>query len=286
MSTAATKLRKEFVFLKYGAEQCNDQTSFTVHQDAFWSYCGPLLVSSPSNQEPRLPSNFYDFEAETCIGTILPQFVPFLDFINAFLFASGLGHYFLTIRATTLTHEFDRPRWHTDELFFSKLPDGAIPGTRLGAKSRSKASKQSQTASGTNWKICTTLRGPPTLFIPLERQSSARTQQNLIRKAASTDHSCTSIRCVGCASAADVVREKLASQLSGFGATAAMPGECALFKVGRDSGAIHSEPCMSEESGGRIFVNVIPGTKEELEGLMEKWGMEFPRQWWLRGHAY
>jgi hypothetical protein len=30
---------------------------------------------------------------------------------------------------------------------------------------------------------------------------------------------------------------------------------------------------------GRVFVNVVPGTEEQLRGLMSRWGMEFPRAW-------
>jgi hypothetical protein len=29
----------------------------------------------------------------------------------------------------------------------------------------------------------------------------------------------------------------------------------------------------------RIFVNVVPGSDEELKGLLAKWGLEWPRAW-------
>jgi hypothetical protein len=50
----------------------------------------------------------------------------------------------------------------------------------------------------------------------------------------------------------------------------------AFFRLGDDEGAVHSEPVCDTD---RIFVNVIPGTEEELTSLMARWGMEFPRAW-------
>ncbi|KAF4466937.1 hypothetical protein FALBO_6205 [Fusarium albosuccineum] len=279
MAATTEAFEKDFSFLKYGhAGSPDDQEAVTVKRTAYWSYCGPLLDSSSSPDS--LPANFYEFSAATFTGPVHSRLLPFLSYINALLLSKGLSHYMLTVRATTPTHEFDRPRWHTDELFFSDLTKGNLPGTRLGLKSQYANGERN---SGTNWKICTTLLGPSTMFIPLDRQSSARKRQESARKAASTEHDCLSIRCVGCASAADAVREELASALKPFGFEAAMEGECSVFRVGRDAGAVHSEPCMSEEEHGRIFVNVVPGTEEELKSLTSKWGMEFPRQWWVGG---
>ncbi|KAK7423692.1 hypothetical protein QQX98_000882 [Neonectria punicea] len=271
-------LRKEFAFLKYSpAAQTAKEPKITVNHNAYWSYCGPLLST---DADSPLPANFHDFAETTFSSPILPRLLPFLDFVNGILRASGLSHYLLTIRATTPTHEFDRPRWHTDELFFSDLARGDLPGIGMGQKSQYGGKKEFREAPGTNWKICTTLLGPPTLFIPLEHQSTTRQKQHKARQAASTDHACLSIRCVGCASSAESVRDDLATNLAQFGAKAARPGECAMFRVGRESGAMHSEPCMSSAQHGRIFINVVPGTEEELRGMMGKWGMEFPRQWW------
>ncbi|KAF7544098.1 hypothetical protein G7Z17_g10216 [Cylindrodendrum hubeiense] len=281
----ADALRQEFSFLSYSPHQDAIQEQITVKRTAHWSYCGPLLRPSPSDPDLPLPPNFYDFAAATFTGPLLPRLLPFLEFVNAVLEASGLGHYLLTVRATTPTHEFDRPRWHTDELFFSDLTRGNLPGTRLGLKSHYERKNSPHADLGTNWKICTTLLGPSTLFIPLEHQSSTRETQRNAREAASTDHVCLSIRCVGCSSAADSVREELATSLAQFNVKAAAAGECALFRVGRESGAMHSEPCMSESPQGRVFINVVPGTEEELSGTMKKWGMEFPRQWWIGGYA-
>jgi len=283
-SDARESFNKDFAFLKYGRSPPDEKhPALSVNGNAFWSYCGPLIDPAASKDpESSLPANFFDFTTETFTGPLLCRLVPFLAFIKTLLLSRGLHHYLLTVRASIPTHEFDRPRWHSDELFFTTNNDGVLPGTRIGVKSEQKNRKRSDDTSGTNWKICTTLLGPSTMFVPLRHQASARTKQEAARLAASTDHTCLSIRCVGCASAADAVRHELDQTLAQFSHEAAEPGECAVFKVGRDSGAIHSEPCMSEGTDGRIFVNVIPGTEDELKSLLERWGMEFPRQWWIQ----
>ena len=266
--------REAFVFRRYRTAD-DEPLNATVNHDSTWSHCGPLLDSS------SLPGSLHEFAAATFTGSVLPSISAFLEFVNALLVASGLEHYLFTIRATTPTPEFDQPRWHTDDAFFS---GGILAGTRLGHDSRHEPGRSAAASPETNWKICTVLLGPPTLFIPLEHQPRAREKQRLIQKAASTDHTCVSIRCVGCASAADIVREKLATALAHSAIETAKPGECALFRVGRDSGAVHSEPSMSGSERGRIFVNVVPGTQEELRRLAGRWGMEFPRQWWVGSH--
>uniref|UniRef100_A0A8H7NEN3 Uncharacterized protein n=1 Tax=Bionectria ochroleuca TaxID=29856 RepID=A0A8H7NEN3_BIOOC len=272
----------EYTFLEYSPEQKQqqrqhqqDSEQINVKHDASWSYCGPLL-----NSGLGMPTTFDEFARATFTGPVLPKLLPFLDFVNAFLASNGLHHYFLTVRATTPTHEFDHPRWHTDDLFFANLTGGYLPGSRLGGNGQENRPADPRIA-GTDWKICTTLQGPATLFIPHRHQSLARETQRRAQEAASTDHQCLSIRCVGCASAADQVREELDAKLASCGVEAAMSGECTFFRVGRDDGAIHSEPVMSNEQCGRVFVNVVPGTEQELRLLIGKWGMEFPREWWV-----
>ena len=220
-----------------------------------------------------------------------------LSFINSFLLASGLKHYLLTIRTIKPNHEFDKRRWHTDELFFGELnEDGRakFPGRRSGfnvpmsdeSDYSDSSTDQESPASQTNWKICTALLGPQTLFIPLAHQNLAREVQLQAQRDSSTPHSCVSIRCVGCAAAADSVRENLGEKLREIAPATAGDGECSFFRLGREIGAVHSEPCMSGEGieRGRVFVNVVPGREEELKGMMWKWGMdveEFPRAWWI-----
>lgn len=276
-----------------------------VHHDAFWSYCGPLL-DDPSALPPATPwgtcSDYSDFECATFSTSILPRLLPLLAFANSYLSTRNLGHYLLTVRATsTPTAEYDRPRWHTDDLFFA-LPPSPHAKKRWSYR-QLLLPQQPQKHHMTDFKLCATLLGPPTLFIPLRHQAAARTAQRAAqREAARARHVCTSIRCAGCASAADAVRAELDAKLSELGTevqekeadvgeggrTPSRPARarCTVFRVGRDRGAVHSEPRISDlaGSGGRIFVNVVPGTEEELRGLMRRWGMpagEFPRQWWI-----
>ncbi|KAI7764548.1 hypothetical protein LZL87_003753 [Fusarium oxysporum] len=276
MTVVDTDFDWEFKFLKYLDDADQYQDSMTVKRSAYWCYCGPLLDSS-THPDFSLPNNFYDFENQVFTSSIRSSLIPFLSYINNLLVAKGFKDYFLTIRATTPTHEFDLPRWHTDELFFTK---DVLPGTRIGLKSQHQKYIKN---TGTDWKICTTLLGPSTLFIPASHQPAARKAQESARFSASTEHECISIRCVGCAAAADAVRDELATVLRPFGAEAAEMGECSVFKVGRELGAVHSEPCISEGDSGRVFINVVPGTEDELRVLMRKWGMQFPRQWWVGG---
>ncbi|KAI0435541.1 hypothetical protein F4803DRAFT_313026 [Xylaria telfairii] len=259
-----------FKFLEYGHHAKSPlaiDDGLCVTNNAFWSYCGPLLAKSED-----LPPNFYEWTSAALSGSLLPRLIPFLQFVNEVLREHGLDHYWLTIRATKATSEFDKPRWHTDDVFFSARGGGlrAIPREDDGDGTRDLQ---------TDWKLCTTLLGPSTMFIPTEYQAEARETQRATRKGLSTDHDCTSIRCIACAATSDAVRERLATQLEPMGAMQAIKGECAFFLIGQEKGAVHSEPCMS--GGDRIFVNVVPGREDELKNLMTKWGMVFPRSWWI-----
>ncbi|KAI0485779.1 hypothetical protein F4859DRAFT_394961 [Xylaria cf. heliscus] len=249
------------------------KSSFTTDNDlrvtnsAFWSYCGPLLAESED-----LPPNFHEWNSAALSGSLLTRLIPFLQFVNEVLREHGLDHYWLTIRATKATSEFDKPRWHTDDVFFSARGGGlrAIP-----REENTDGTLDLQT----DWKLCTTLLGPSTMFIPPEHQAEARKTQRDTRKSLATDHECTSIRCIACAATSDAVRERLATQLKPMGVVQATLGECAFFHIGQEKGAVHSEPRMS--GGDRIFINVVPGRKDELKSLTTKWGMSFPRSWWI-----
>lgn len=259
----------DFAFLTYQSKSSQNppEPELTVKREASWSYCGPLLANPES-----LPPNLQDWASAALAGAFLPALLPFLAFVNNFLAANGLDHYLLTIRATTANHLYDQPRWHTDDMFFSAGSGGLLSRA-------TKNDKKTPLDLETNWKMCTTLLGPPTMFIPQQGQPEARKIQRAVKKAFSNDHPCTSIRCGGCAMAAEAVRNDLAVKLANFGAQQAPPGTCCFFRIGQDTGAVHSEPRMSD--GGRIFVNVVPGKKSELGDLVSKWGMEFPRSWWI-----
>ncbi|KAJ8120115.1 hypothetical protein ONZ43_g3093 [Nemania bipapillata] len=259
-----------FQFLEYqppGTSSSIAGNDLHVTHNAFWSYCGPLLAEIED-----LPANFHEWASAALSGSLLSQLMPFLSFVNGVLREHQLGHYWLTIRATKATTEFDKPRWHTDDMFFSAGAGGLRATPRTDDRDRALDLQ-------TDWKLCTTLLGPSTMFIPAEFQAEARKKQQSTRKALTTSHDCISIRCIACAATSEAVREKLSTDLKPMGAMQATLGQCAFFRIGQEKGAMHSEPCMN--SGDRIFINVVPGQKDELEDLMGKWGMSFPRSWWI-----
>ncbi|KAI6093033.1 hypothetical protein F4821DRAFT_114929 [Hypoxylon rubiginosum] len=263
---------KSFQFLEYSPLGSTPESTHdvSVNKGSFWSYCGPLLTDAEA-----IPSSLHDWTSATLSDPLLPLLLPFLAFANDFIAENGLDHYWLTIRATKATAEFNKPRWHTDDLFFSRDTDQTSLKSSRGGLTKPKPSLD----LSTDWKLCTTLLGPPTVFIPAERQASARATLRATKRALATEHACSSIRCVGCAATADAVRERLSAELAPLGRVQASPGQCAFFRIGQERGAVHSEPCMGE--GDRVFVNVVPGTEKELEGLVRRWGMGFPRSWWV-----
>ncbi|KAI1412311.1 hypothetical protein F5Y13DRAFT_163299 [Hypoxylon sp. FL1857] len=270
-----------FEFLKYGLSDPPppEPESLSVKTDAFWSYCGPLLYTADD-----IPASLQDWTHTALSNSLLPLLLPFLTFVNDFIKANGLDHYWLTIRATKATTEYDRPRWHTDDLFFSRGGSGLrepLPPHKgkIHANLNLNPNPKPKLDLQTDWKLCATLLGPATMFIPSPYQASARATSRSTKRALTVDHTCTSLRCVGCAATADAVREQLTAQLAPLGLVQAGAGECSFFRIGPDRGAVHSEPCMSR--GDRIFVNVVPGRRDELAGLVAKWGMSFPRSWWI-----
>ncbi|KAI1445779.1 hypothetical protein F5Y02DRAFT_385319 [Annulohypoxylon stygium] len=281
-----------FEFLTYDpSASLNAPPDLSVKKDAFWSYCGPLLTS-----EDDLPSSLHDWTHAVLCGSLLPLLIPFLTYINEFIEAEGLDHYWLTIRATKATAKFDRPRWHTDDLFFSRggsglreppsSPSSSTHENSTKTKTKTKAKNQAtisppepQLDLQTSWKLCATLLGPSTLFIPSPHQALARQTSQRTKLALSTPHPCTSLRCVACAATSDSVRSSLVTSLLPLGLVQATPGQVAVFRIGSEDGAVHSEPALG--GGDRVFVNVVPGRRAELAGLVRKWGMSFPRSWWI-----
>lgn len=265
----------------------------TLNTSSSWTYCGPLLTLDSD----QLPSSFHTWAAATVSGQLLTPLISFLAFAHEFLLANDISHYWLTIRASQSTNDFDVPRWHTDDLFFSPrhrsrrlicLPNIGKTSTNQTKRKSEPSDKrlntpgaqiQSTNPNPTNWKLTTTLLGPGTLFISQATTPQARTIQRTTKdtvRAINPDHICLSVRCIGCAMAAESVRTKLASELGRFEIVQAGTGECVFFRVGEDSGAVHSEPV---SHGDRIFVNVVPGEEGDLRRLMGKWGMEYPRAW-------
>ncbi|KAJ5148702.1 hypothetical protein N7448_000280 [Penicillium atrosanguineum] len=274
------------------------ENSISLNTSSSWTYCGPLLTLDTN----RLPSSFHTWAEATVNGPFMGPLLSFLAFVHKFLKANNLSNYWLTIRASTGSGEFDVPRWHADDLFFSPAPEtrsrqrrsllsplysrdrtSQRPDSTFRQKKHLKSTEKVQVISATpnptNWKLTTTLLGPGTLFITPKKSPSARAiQRNAKRsvRAANPHHICLSVRCVGCAMAAESVRTHLAAELGQHGIVQARSGECVFFRVGEDEGAVHSEP-MSH--GDRIFVNIVPGHEADLKCLMAKWGMEYPRAW-------
>ncbi|KAJ5104779.1 hypothetical protein NUU61_002126 [Penicillium alfredii] len=337
-------LLPDFQLLSYSSQSDHPPPSIdpvTLNISSSWTYCGPLLSLDPCS----LPASFNTWAHATVKGSVLAPLCAFLGFVHEFLAANGLSHYWLTIRASQGSHEFDVPRWHTDDLFFSPPPSSSSSSSsqptrrrrtsrlasfslppqlsRWGLHSRSQhqqkyqehneyhhprpRQKQQQQQSEIenpsilpddpqflsttpaqiiapstnppNWKLATTLLGPGTLFMapgtgPLARNAQ-RTAKDAAR-AANPGHVCLSVCCVGCATAAESVRARLAAELGQQSIVQAQPGQCVFFRVGEDEGAVHSEP---RSHGDRIFVNVVPGHEGDLRAQMARWGMEFPRAW-------
>ncbi|KAI1175168.1 hypothetical protein F4777DRAFT_551556 [Nemania sp. FL0916] len=263
-----------FEFLRYSPQVKWPAADSELHvtHDAFWSYCGPLLSGSED-----LPPNFHEWTSAVLSSSLLPRLIPFLEFVNNVLRERGLDHYWLTIRATKATKEFDRPRWHTDDMFFSAR-GGGLRAVPRDDDNNDGDSKDRLLDLQTDWKLCASLLGPSTMFIPPEYQAEARKTQRAAREDLATDHECSSVRCIACAATSDAVREKLSTDLKPMGVAQAASDECAFFHIGQANGAVHSEPCMS--GGDRIFVNVVPGREDELRKLTTMWGMNFPRSWW------
>jgi hypothetical protein len=242
--------------------QTQDQNPLTIHAPSSWTYCGPLLHPSSTS----LPPSFHTWSTLTVSSpsALLQRLLPLLSWLHLFLEQTGIQHYWLTIRCTKSTHEYDTPRWHTDDNFFTYDP--SAPG--LGF---------SQTSANRCWKLCTTLLGPSTLFIKKNEdalrilRTTKQTNKEKMGK-----HTCTSIRCLGCSTYADSKRESLAESLSGAETEAPSLEEVAFFRLGEGEGAVHSEPKCDTD---RIFINVIPGKEEDLRALMGKWSIGFPRAW-------
>ncbi|KAJ5196924.1 hypothetical protein N7449_007403 [Penicillium cf. viridicatum] len=307
----------DFRFIPYPVEAKEllpPDEPITLNTSSSWTYCGPLLTLESCN----LPSSFNTWAEATLSGSILPSLFSFLAYVHDFLTKNNQSHYWLTIRASKGSDEFDTPRWHTDDLFFSPLKPpinhrresllspitNLLKSTWTGPTTNQDLSTSishsniqtnhhdhypehtpptaqipSTSPTPTNWKLTTTLLGPGTLFIPPATNHLARATQKAVKtaaRAADPNHMCVSVRCVGCAMAAESVRARLAVELGGHGTVQASAGECVFFRVGEDKGAVHSEP---RSHGDRVFVNVVPGHEADLRALMAKWGMEYPRAW-------
>ncbi|KAL2193834.1 hypothetical protein P885DRAFT_44462 [Corynascus similis CBS 632.67] len=255
-----------------------DLPPLTLSHSTTWTYCGPLLTLSDPPALADLPPTFSAWSAHTFssagspIPSLLPRLAPFLRAVQSFLRRHGIHHYWLTVRASKPTSDFDTPRWHTDDDFFDYPPRGDSSGN----ESRSGAS-----LDRCQWKLCGTLQGPGTLFAAegaRAREVLRRAKERARRAEAARPHVCTVVRCAACGRTSDAVREEAHAGLEGEKVAQTGNSEIAFFRIGAKDGAVHSEPRIDCD---RVFVNVVPGTEADLRGLMSRWGMEFPRSWTL-----
>ena len=246
---------------------------FKITHTSTWTYCGPLL--SPLD----LPRSLHTWSTATVSSppALLQRLLPLLTFLHGFLDQAGVQHYWLTLRATTPTKEYDVPRWHVDDDFFSPLSSRPVSEAEGTKSLKTRGGKQRARAG---WKLCTTLLGPSTLFLrEVENDTAlAKLRETKKKESAKHEHVCSSIRCVGCFDTGEAVRASLAIALADEETVYARYGEVAFFRVGVEEGAVHSEPKCDVD---RVFVNVVPGTEEDLRKLMKRFGMGFPRSWSL-----
>lgn len=290
------------------------EQAISVRISSSWTYCGPLLTLNPSS----LPTSFYTWAEATVNGSILSPLFSFLAFVHKFLSTNNLSHYWLTIRASKGSHDFDLPRWHTDDLFFSqaqlnKTPSDTVDlsprGRRLLAPRRSKPKSESdrmfpnlrlrtpdnrkrdQSSSAlplataatdapmTDWKIATTLLGPGTLFISPRTSTQARNIQKATKASVRAENEGHTCLSVRCVGCA-MASEKVRDRL----AEALKDHDIVQAKIGECTYIQTGEEggavhSEPESHGDRIFVNVIPGKETELMALARKWGLEYPRAW-------
>lgn len=252
-----------------------EEPSLVIKYNSTYTYCGPLL--SHSTVPPSLLS--WLTQTTTSPFVLLSRLIPLFTFLCEFLKHANVQHYWLTLRATVPTKEYDTPRWHVDDSFFSSTP--ALQSDGGGSKRRKqgwKGNKEKKADKG--WKLCTTLLGPNTLFLQSSSNPSALKTllETRSREGAKRDHVCSSIRCFGCFDTGEAVRRSLAIEFASEEVVQAKHGEIIFFRIGEEEGAVHSEPPCSVD---RVFVNVVPGTEKDLRKLMKRYGMEFPRAWSL-----
>ncbi|KAK6520566.1 hypothetical protein TWF506_000819 [Arthrobotrys conoides] len=288
----------DFKLLPYKLPQITSTTTETppssspppikILRTSSWTYCGPLLDfplskndDDDESDDSSLPPSYHTWHRATIRGEPLIKLLkPFLLFAHEFIKSNGLKHYWITIRASLPTNDFNTPRWHVDDDFFDRGSAANLNNSNSNHHHTNHTSNNTK-ITRTQWKLATTLLGPGTMFAT--NTTSARQTLKAVKQAVKTSspsHTCTSVICLGCANLAECVRKALADELKHVEVVQSKDGECCFFKVGDGIGAVHSEPRM--DGGERVFVNIVPGREEELREVMGKWGMEeWPRAWCL-----
>ena len=151
--------------------------------------------------------------------------------------ASGKETAWVALRPSIPNSEFDLPRWHHDGYYYGP--------------------REIQ-----QYKFALVLKGPSTLFCKLshdEKNAFDILKKKEIQKIVQ-DENGKIIKFEEDMSN----RQALATMIRDFQApiTIANPYQGAVFVVGGNNGAIHSEPPISEN---RLFLSILPGSKSQIE---------------------
>jgi hypothetical protein len=152
--------------------------------------------------------------------------------------------------------EFDIPRWHTDASYYGRKFEDGSPIAPTGRQ----------------YKAAVTLIGPATLFYKLPSEQRAEFNQAFFEICKESPR----------LQLEKPFRKKVDGMLNDKSKIESpSPGQGALFAAGcRETSAVHSEPKIT---GKRLFLNIITGSKEEinetkpkpqLEGTEQKYAMK------------
>lgn len=167
--------------------------------------------------------------------------------IHNLSFAAKKGSACVFMKSALPNDLFDMPRWHIDGRFFSLKSDSL------------------------QYKIVTTLKGDSTLFYPVD--DKAREEFNAIHtnNLNSIRNQDGSVEYEKLLRVSEENRKVLASKLDLANAISNQEGQAAIFVVGSDFAAIHSEPAIKSP---RLFLSILPATKEEAEELRVRYKAE------------
>ena len=221
--------------------------SILAQRSATYTYFGPFLSLAP------LPEDLIQWEATHMQGDLLTPLKVFMEWVHSYItqYAEGLDYYWFEIRATKGSDSFVIPRWHTDGIFFEERKDD-------------------------QWKLATCILGPGTLFLKdgVEAREIVDTENRIIVDELDREEVAEENRDKIWWQKTEVMRKILARKFEGWQTVQPRFGEVALFKVGSNGAAVHSEP---NSLGDRVFISVLPGTEAELRDMAQRWGMPWSR---------
>lgn len=148
--------------------------------------------------------------------------------VNDIVQASGQETAWVAVRSSTPTSAWDVPRWHQDGYYY-------------------------EPRTGNPYKFAITLKGPATLFYKLPSDLKEKFLTLTRKGTEKNGHN----------------REALATLLKPFKKAISIPQpyQGAIFVVGSDNAAVHSEPPIHEE---RLFLSILPGSREQIKEWKEQ----------------